>query len=411
MAMGDGFWPFGGTPGWPDYTAVDEAALRKMDWVFDYAAARGMNIELILWGYGVAGGEGLWRNERHEHLWVDTLVRRYRDRSNLFMYTIANEFERYPDGQYRYDQADVEWARGVASRIRRIDAVHPIGCHPSVWITDQDARGQGARPFGSYKGFIQRRPPVVWPLWEGSEVNLNVTQNNEGVQQRVWGNLDSGGRGLTYSNTSWHEVEYPARWTATGWDFEAAGLEDCIAADWSRGRPILNTEFGYQFEPGYEAGKSYTTHQLHQPSTVRKKAWKIATAGGYFAAGFAGTAVSRDWTNRDVDNFRPAALETLYRFFTTKTNYWKLSPHLELVGSHNVLLALPGVEYVAYFPRGGVNSIKLVAGSYRVEWLDPESGKYYQQPPISALAGDRDFTAPQDRHGDWVLHLLGMDQP
>ncbi len=48
MAMADGFWPFGGTPGDPDYTVIDEAALRKMDWVFDYAAARGMNIELIL---------------------------------------------------------------------------------------------------------------------------------------------------------------------------------------------------------------------------------------------------------------------------------------------------------------------------------------------------------------------------
>ena len=125
----------------------------------------------------------------HEQLWVDTLVKRYRDRQNLFMYTIANEFERYPDGQYRYDPSDVDWARRVAARIRKLDAVHPIGCHPSVWITDQDAPGQGARPFGSYKGFTQRRPQVVWPLWEGSEVNLNVTQNNEGVQRRSLGQL------------------------------------------------------------------------------------------------------------------------------------------------------------------------------------------------------------------------------
>jgi hypothetical protein len=110
--------------------------------------------------------------------------------------------------------------------------------------------------------------------------------------------------------------------------FRGCGLEDCIAADWSRGKPVLDTEFGYQFEPGYEAGTGYQTHQLHQQSTVRRKAWKIATAGGYFAAGFEGTAVSRDWTNRDVNNFHPAALETLYGFFTTKTKYWQLSPHL-----------------------------------------------------------------------------------
>jgi hypothetical protein len=104
-------------------------------------------------------------------------------------------------------------------------------------------------------------------------------------------------------------------------------------------------------------------------------------------------------------------LETLYGFFTTKTNYWKLSPHLELVGSHNVLLALPGVEYVAYFPRGGANSINLVAGRYRVEWLDPESGNYFQQPSLSVSGGNRVFVAPHERRDDWVLHLLSIDEP
>ncbi len=414
MAMGDGFWPFGGTPDKPDYTAIDETALRKMDWVFDYAAARGMNIELILWGYGVTGGEGLWRNEDHEHLWIDTLVKRYRDRKNLFMFTIANEFERYPDGAYRYDPSDVDWARRVAARIRKLDSDHPIGCHPSVWITDQDPQatsGQDARPFASYKEFTQRRPQVVWPLWEGSEVNLNVTQNNEGVQRRAWGDIDGGGHGLTYGNTTWQEVDYPAKWTATGWDFEAAGLEDCIAEDWSHGKPVLNTEFGYQHEPGYKAAAAYATHQVHQPSTVRKKAWKIATSGGYFAAGFEGTAVARDWTNHDVDNFRPATLETLYEFFTTKVEYWKLSPHSELVSSHNALLALPGIEYVAYFPRGGANSVSLAPGRYQVEWLHPESGKYFQQPSVNVSSGMREFTPPQDPDQDWVLHLLKTEEP
>jgi hypothetical protein len=229
------------------------------------------------------------------------------------------------------------------------------------------------------------------------------------VQRRTWGNFD-GGRGLSYSHTTWRGVEYPVKWTATGWDFEGAGLEDCVAEDWSHGKPVLDTEFGYQFEPGYETGMNYETHQVHQPSTVRTKAWKIATAGGYFAAGFEGTAVSRDWTKRDVDNFRPAALETLYEFFTTRTKYWKLSPHPELVSSQNSLLALPGIEYVAYFPRGRTNSINLPAGGYRVEWVHPESGKYFQQPDIIVSTGERDFTPPYDPRDDWVLHLLKTDR-
>jgi hypothetical protein len=232
------------------------------------------------------------------------------------------------------------------------------------------------------------------------------------VQPRTWGNLAGGRRGLTYYSTGWQGIDYQAKWTATGWDFEAAGLEDCIAEDWVRGgQPVLNTEFGYQYEPGYEADHGYTTRQVHQPASVRRKAWKIATAGGFFAAGFAGTAVSRNITSGDVENFRAAALEVLYDFFTTKTEYWKMSPHLELVASHNVLLALPGIEYVAYFPRGGTNDLTLAAGSYRVEWLHPETGQSFAQPRLTVPDGRRKFAPPEHPNDDWILHLRQGDGP
>ncbi|MHC1766772.1 MAG: DUF4038 domain-containing protein [Verrucomicrobiia bacterium] len=408
MAMADGFWPFGGTPGSPQYNFISETAMRKWDWVFDHAAARGMNIELIIWGYGVAGGEGLWASPANQDFWISTLVNRYKHRQNLFMFTIANEFERYPDGQYQYDPADVEWARGMAARIRELDAIHPIGCHPSVWITDQDPPNKGPRPFATYKGFTQRPPQVVWPLWKGSAVNLNVTQNNEGVQPRTWGNFDGTRRGLSYCPTNWQGVDYTVKWTATGWEFEAAGLEDCLVEDWGHGKPVLNTEFGYQYEPGYELGMNYTTRQSHQPSTVRKKAWKIVTAGGYFAAGFESTAV-RNFMERDVENFRSDQLEVLYAFFTERTDYWKMSPQFELVASENVLLALPGKEYVAYFPCGGTNEVKLLSGTYEVEWLHAETGQYYRQQDLTVTGGSRQSVPPDHPNDDWVFHLRQRD--
>jgi len=404
MGMAEGFWPFGGTPRDPQYTAINETALQKWDWVFDYAAAQGMNIELIIWGYGVAGGEGLWGSQSNQDFWIRTLVNRYRGRPNLLMYTVANEFERYPDGQYRFGPADVEWARGVAARIRELDSVHPIGCHPSVWITDQDAPDQGPRPYATYRGFTQRPPQVVWPLWEGSAINLAVTQNNEGAQRRSWDNLDGARRGLTYHPTIWQGIAYPVRSTPTGWEFEAAGLEDCMTADWDHGKPVLNLEFGYQHEPGYEGEMNHMTRQCHQPSTVRKKAWKIATSGAYFAAGFEGTAV-RNFAEGDVENFRPIQLQVLYEFFTQRTEYWKMEPHPELIASHNVLLALPGREYVAYLPRGGTNELKLVRGHYEMEWLHPETGKYYRQHDRTFAGGGLKFTPPEHPNDDWVLHL------
>ena len=252
MGMADGFWPFKGTPNKPDYSVIHEESMRKWDWVFDYAATRGMNIELILFGYGIEGGEGLWARQADQDFWIATLVNRFKGRDNLFMFTVANEFERYPDGNYQFDPNDVEWARKVAARIREIDPGHPIGCHPSVWITDQDPENKGERPFARYRGFTQRLPQVVWPLWQGSAIDLNVTQNNEGVQSRSWGSLDDGHRGLTYYSTDWRGMNYPVKWSGSGWDFEAPGLQNSLAEDWTHGKPVLNTEFGYQHEPGYE---------------------------------------------------------------------------------------------------------------------------------------------------------------
>ena len=80
-----------------------------------------------------------------------------------------------------------------------------------------------------------------------------------------------------------------------------------------------------------------------------------------------------------------------------------------IVEPDNVLLALPGTEYVAYFPRGGTNCIKLDAGSYDVEWLCPETGRYFTQPRLTVPAGRREFAPPEHQNDDWVLHLRKMD--
>ena len=194
MGMSDGFWPFGGTQSNPNYGTINETAMQKWDWVFDYAASKDMNIELILFGYGIGGGEGLWTNPAGQNLWIDTLVNRYKNRANLFMYTIANEFERYPNGVYAYEESDVEWAKSVAARIRTMDTVHPIGAHPSTWISDKS-------PFRSYNGFTQRLPQVVWPLWENSPLNVNNMQNSGGVHPSTWSGA------VTYYPTNWQGVD------------------------------------------------------------------------------------------------------------------------------------------------------------------------------------------------------------
>ena len=121
--------------------------------------------------------------------------------------------------------------------------------------------------------------------------------------------------------------------------------------------------------------------------------------------GFESTTV-RHLTAADVENFRPEQMESLYDFFTERAEYWKMAPHLELVASQNVLLALPGKEYVAYFPRGGTNYVKFVPGSYQMEWLHPETGRCFQKRRIALVDGNRDFVPPERPNDDWVLHLV-----
>src|SRR5262245_26137102 len=66
MPMVTGHWPFGGTESTPNYTVINETAMQKLDWLFTYANDKGMQIELILWGYAVGGGEGLWTSQTNQ---------------------------------------------------------------------------------------------------------------------------------------------------------------------------------------------------------------------------------------------------------------------------------------------------------------------------------------------------------
>jgi hypothetical protein len=90
-----------------------------------------------------------------------------------------------------------------------------------------------------------------------------------------------------------------------------------------------------------------------------------------------------------------------------RVGFWLVVSMLPAGSRRYVLLALPGHEYVAYFPRGGTNSIDLAAGTYAVQWLRPETGQYHPQPGITAADGSGQFTPPEDLDADWVLHLQG----
>jgi len=206
---------------------------------------------------------------------------------------------------------------------------------------------------------------------------------------------------------TWYDGElFIPTWDGMGWDFMPLGIEDGIAEDWTHGKPVINTEFGYQTEAGVENTHfNWKTCQLFSPSTLRRTAWMTTTAGGFLAAGFVHTVKDIDETK--INTFRPEQLNILYNFYTQKTEYWKMAPHLEWVADRNSLLANPEIEYVAYFPRGlsSYNYVYLQSGTYTVEWLNPRTGVYTSSGTVTGSNANKYFNPPSDATNDWVLHL------
>jgi hypothetical protein len=390
------FWLFGGDPQKPDFTRFNIETMRKLDRVFETARACGMNLELIIYGYDPLN-VSLWTDVAAQDRLVDYLVRRYAAFPNLFLWDVANEFERYADGRYRFEPSDVGWARSVCARIRARDAFgHPTGVHCSHWTTETG----GLR----YRDHVNGPFQSVWPLWsDANEVTTFVTQNNTGLEVPERKRRHNPGDATVLE---WQGDAYRRTWTAAGWEFEAAGLEDFIADDWARGKPVLNLEFGYQYEPGTEEEFSYTTRQSHSFDSTRRKMWKIAASGGYFAAGF-----SSSWSGAadkshafDIQNWRPQCYEVLYDFFVKRTDYWRMAPHLELVPKTDACLADPGREYVVYAPRGGRVSVEIAAGTYTTRWLNPTTGATLDAKTTTGPAALR-MESPLPDGQDVVLHL------
>ena len=95
----------------------------------------GMNAELILLNFyrKPFTDPRRWTPAR-ERLWLRYVVARYAAFDNIFLWTIANEYETHPDGSYRLDvPGDVDWVKATARFIKASDPYrHPVTVHPVI---------------------------------------------------------------------------------------------------------------------------------------------------------------------------------------------------------------------------------------------------------------------------------------
>lgn len=376
----DGF-PWGGTPQAPDYDRLNPAYFRRYEQILGELKQRQVHAEIIVLNlYEVPFKvPAVWTRSREE-LWVRYVVSRLSASSTVFLWTVAQEYERHPAGQYRHEPADDDWVRRMAQLIHEADPQgHPVTVHP--WGRSAGAEYEDVVEAG---GMGQRF---------GRSTDLDVLSHQEN----------------SYRTATWVPQPAPGYWDGPG-----AGVEKAVWADRAFGKPIVNTEYGYEWLEDY--GTNFN-RQAHGTDKCRRAAWRIFTAGGAgLAAGFSGTYLAADNAEvyydgvqrfapfRVADSGHVQQLQHLYNFITRRTGFCDMNPAQELIQAPNLLLTNPGREYVVYGPVGGEMGLDLTKapGSFSVGWLDPRTGAYESRALVSG-GGRRTFASPGE--GDWVLHL------
>jgi hypothetical protein len=369
------FFPWGGTPQNPDLDRYNPEYFQGLDRVLGEMKSHGMNAELITLTFYQKPftNTDVWTPKR-ERNWLRYITARYSAFSNIFLWTISNEYETHPDGSYRLDLPDdVEWAKATARFIKQHDPYkHLVTVHPVI-----SASTHGNRPNDSYE-----KP---WRIGEffGQGDEMDVISQQTG-QAGVWDEA------------------------LQCWIGDDPYLVASLSSDRKYQKPVMNTENGYEFLRGYP---NYS-RQAHHTDKVRRSVWRIVCAGGYFAAGFGGTIGHSDfWNIIGPDNRysfvikdegAPHQLSLLCDFFVNPP-FWRMQPYDGIKGDA-VAIAEVGEVYVIYMPKGGNIAVDLTQtkGDLTVRWFDPRHGEWTN---IGIISGGmtQDFDAPDEY--DWVLYI------
>jgi hypothetical protein len=345
------FWAWGGTPTHPDLDRFNPAFFRGFDDLLRQMRQCGMNVELLLLNFYRLPFTDTkqWTAER-ERLWLRYVIARYGAFDNIFLWTLANEYETHPDGRYRLDRpGDVEWANTTARLVKQFDPYHhPVTVHPVI-----SSSTKGTSPRDPYESPWQ----IGGFFGEGDEIDVlshQTGQHGEG--------------------TMWDE-------TLQCWIGDSVELVASVHADRRFSKPVLNTENGYEYLRGQPTEKK----QVHHTDKVRHSAWRIVCAGGYFAAGFHGTIGHSDvWNRIDAPNRYTFVVEDegaaeqlgiLHDFFASLP-FWRMQPFEGATPREAVAMAEPGRVYVVYLPQGGETTVdlSLASGRFAAQWLDPRTG-------------------------------------
>jgi len=372
------YWAWGGTASKPDLDQYNPVFFKGLDTLLAQMQRQGMNAELILLNYYRLPftDTTLWTVKR-ERRWIRYLLSRYSAFSNIFMWTISNEYETHPDGKYRIDTVtDPMWVRETAQFIQQNDPYHHlVTVHPVV-----SSSTKGNSPVS----------PIALP-WRiggfyGADSALSVLSQQTGQT----------GEGVVWDTS------------CLCWNGDDPQLMASIRADRVYKKPVINTENGYEYLHGLPTMRN----QTHHTAKVRRTSWRIISAGGYFSAGFSGTLGHSDiWNRIDSPNHYTFSLQDegagaqlgyLYKFYTALP-FWRMNPYTAIHGDAVALADSITNIFVLYFPHGGNASLEWTGNEIlEGRWFNPRTGRFGLRQVIKPAAM-LDFDTPDKQ--DWVLLL------
>lgn len=354
-------WPWGGSEQMPRFDRFDLDYFSTVDRVMRWADELGIGVEMIMeaWGNEFPFNNRSVFTAEWEELWLRYLIARYDAFSSVYVWTLHNEYEYYPNGDWHYSADGVadRWAMRVGHLVRQLAPHgHIVAIH----------NGPVLPSFG--KRFASD-PDVI-----------------DTVMFQTWG------------TTSEHD----------GW--LAAGIDRVIAqslGDWP-GSAVLS-EWGYEFNP--DLPPIMLGHRWCGPEHTRRGAWRGAFSGLGIIHGF-----ENSWGPFQIlDEDQPGLISLLHlrRFFTELVDFSLLRPASGLATSPDtregygpLTLATPERDLISvYLPAGGEISLQVDRVPAHALWFDPRTG---QLSDAGIDAGQAISSPGGEENGhpaDWVLLL------
>jgi hypothetical protein len=353
-------WPWGGSEQSPQFDRFDLGYFRTVDWVVRKVEALGLGLEMIMeaWGFEYPFNARHRFTPEWEQLWMRYLIARYDAFNCVWFWTPMNEYEYYPDGDWRHNPVADRWAMRIA---RWIKATAPHGHIVSVH------NGPTAPPFGQR---FRQDPAAI-----------------DAIMLQTWGTTDA--------NDGWL----------------ASGIEETAAAaleGW-QGSALL-AEWGYERNPRFQL--RMPGHRYCDVDHTRRGAWRGVFSGMGIIHGFENSW--GPWGVLDQDQPGVAQLLQVRRFLTEIVPFHSLRPAPELAPSSDtaegeaaLALASTSRDTVAfYLPTGRRARVPAELGSlHKARWFEPRTGSLELATPSAHGAYEPPDAGPPERPWDWVLLL------